>query len=116
MKKIEHELLGNEFIDVLIDENSIKYNSPSRYLIVEKDSNIDEINFQKGGHKEVGVNGVTLISLLGICINQLEYFQNSDFATEENQKAIEKIEEAMEYLNKRLEDRKKRNVYGKYEK
>ena len=53
--------------------------------------------------------------LLAICVSQLKYFQNSEFNCQENQKAIEKIEEAMMYLRKRTANRIRRNVQGIYE-
>lgn len=43
-------------------------------------------------------------------------FQEGEFATEYNEKALEHIEQALYWLNKRVEDRAKRNVLGTYEK
>ena len=46
----------------------------------------------------------------------LKGFQSSDFANIYNEKALGHIEIALLYLNKRVEDRIKRQVLGKYEK
>lgn len=115
-EKFEHDLLTDNFTDILIDKESIEFNSPVKYIITKKDGKLlVEIPFQKGPIKCQGVNGVFMEDLLAICVSQLKYFQNSVLNCQENQKAIEKIEEAMMYLRKRTANRIRRKVQGLYE-
>ena len=46
----------------------------------------------------------------------MKAFQAGPFASEYNEKALEHIELALMYLNRRVEDRIERNVLGKNEK
>ena len=75
------------------------------------------IEFQKGPRKEpASVHGVLDTDLLEIVKDRLQGFQSGDFATEDNAKALEHIEIALMYMNKRVMDRYERNVLGTYEK
>ena len=72
-----------------------------------------EIKFQHGPRFEEGSqHGVATTDLLEICRNQLQGFQQGEFATREGAVALTKIEEALLWLNKRTEDRIERNVLG----
>ena len=62
------------------------------------------------------VHGVLDTDLLEIVKDRLQGFQSGDFATEDNAKALEHIEIALMYMNKRVMDRYERNVLGTYEK
>lgn len=68
--------------------------------------------FQHGNRKEQGNNGVTMESLLSICKDRLESFEDSDFACVENARAIECIQQAIDALNARAERRK---LEGRYD-
>ena len=75
------------------------------------------ISFQKGPRKdENSVQGVIDTDLLEIVRDRLIGFQSGDFATEYNAKALEHIEIALMYMNRRVEDRIERNVLGTYNK
>lgn len=75
------------------------------------------IEFQKGPRKDPdSIHGVLDTDLLEIVRDRLEGFQAGDFATEDNAKALEHIEIALMYMNKRVMDRYERNVLGTYEK
>lgn len=71
------------------------------------------IKFQKGARKESGSkHGVIDTDLLEIVRDRLQCFQDGDFASEYNAKALEHIEIALMYLNRRVEDRIERKVLG----
>jgi len=72
-----------------------------------------EIQFQNGARKESNsIHGVLDTDLLEIVRDRLKGFQGGNFATRENAIAITHIEEALLWLNKRVEDRIERNVLG----
>lgn len=92
-----------------------------RYLIT--DANIDdihlgyeeycEIQFQNGARKEENsIHGVLDTDLLEIVRDRLKGFQEGQFATRENAIALTHIEEALMWMNRRVEDRIERNVLG----
>lgn len=99
-----------------------------RYVICEKDNTfwangnndlgiVGEIFFQKGPRKEeVSTYGVIDSDLLEIVRHRLQCFQEGPFASEYNSKALEHIEMALMYMNRRVEDRIERNVLGTYTK
>lgn len=71
--------------------------------------------FQDGPINEVGVNGITHEALLSILIDRLESFQAGDFACEENANALNNLQAAQAWLQKRTKDRMARNVEGTHE-
>lgn len=76
-----------------------------------------EIKFQKGPRKEdSSQHGILDQNLLEIVRDRLKAFQAGEFATDYNAKALEHIELALMYLNRRVEDRIERNVLGTYKK
>ena len=87
------------------------------YYVITKNGEEDkmtEIKFQKGGRNVDGsITGVTNEDLLEIVRDRLTSFQSGDFRCRENACAITHIEEALMWLNKRVEDRAERNVLGK---
>ena len=75
------------------------------------------IQFQNGARKdENAIQGVLDGDLLEIVRDRLIGFQSGKFASEYNQKALEHIELALMYMNRRVEDRIERNVLGTYNK
>ena len=75
------------------------------------------IVFQKGPRLDQNsVSGVLDCDLLEIVRDRLKCFQKGDFACRENACALTHIEEALMWMNKRVEDRAERNVLGTYEK
>jgi len=75
--------------------------------------NIVDIKFQKGArHEPYSVSGVLDVDLLEIVRDRLSSFQQGDFKTRENAIALTHIEEALLWMNKRVEDRAERNVLG----
>lgn len=71
------------------------------------------IQFQNGARHEWGsMFGVLDTDLLEIVRDRLKGFQEGEFATRENAIALTHIEEALLWMNKRVEDRIERNVLG----
>lgn len=95
-----------------------------RYVIAKKGSHtwengsysgdvMADIQFQNGARKEEGsLHGVIDSDLLEIVRHRLQSFQNGEFATRENAVALTHIEEALMWMNRRVEDRIERNVLG----
>lgn len=77
----------------------------------------DSIRFQKGARKDDAArHGVLDNDLLEIVRDRLRCFQSGDFACHENEMALIHIEEALMWMNKRVEDRAERQVLGTYNK
>lgn len=75
------------------------------------------ILFQRGARKDPEArNGVLDTDLLEIVRDRLKAFQAGEFATRENACALTHIEEALMWMNKRVEDRIEQNVLGTMEK
>lgn len=75
------------------------------------------IQFQEGArNEEKAIHGVLDSDLIEIVRDRLRGFQSGEFATRENACALTHIEEALMWMNKRVEDRIERNVLGTYEK
>ena len=74
---------------------------------------LTEIQFQNGARRlPDSVHGVLDTDLLEIVRDRLKGFQSGEFATEYNARALEHIEDALMWLNRRVEDRIERNVLG----
>lgn len=79
----------------------------------ERDETKTEIKFQKGPRNlDSSIGGVIDTDLLEIVRHRLQCFQQGEFATRENAIALTHIEEALLWMNKRVEDRIERNVLG----
>lgn len=71
------------------------------------------IMFQNGPRKiNDSIHGVLDTDLLEIVRDRLKGFQQGEFATRENACALTHIEEALMWMNRRVEDRIERNVLG----
>ena len=76
-----------------------------------------EIPFQKGPrNEETSRHGVLDSDLLEVVRDRLKAFQAGPYATRENACALTHIEEALLWMNKRVEDRIERQVLGTMEK
>ena len=62
------------------------------------------ISFQNGPVKEAGFNGISQEALLAIVEDRLLSFQAGPYACRENAIALTKIQEAMQWLQKRTRD------------
>lgn len=75
------------------------------------------IEFQKGPRKDPDArHGVLDSDLLEIVRDRLNAFQSGPMATEYNAQALRHIEEALMWMNRRVEDRIERQVLGTMEK
>lgn len=80
---------------------------------VKSDMNIALICFQCGGRNEDwSIAGVLDSDLLEIVRDRLKAFQSGPFSSRENAIALTHVEEALLWLNKRVEDRAERGVLG----
>ena len=78
---------------------------------------LEDIKLQCGPRKdENSIHGVIDTDLLEIVRDRLKSFQDGPFSSRENACALTHVEEALMWLNKRVEDRIERNVLGKNEK
>lgn len=79
----------------------------------EYDTYCTHICFQNGPRKDPDSDyGVLDTDLLEIVRDRLKGFQAGDFATEYNAQALLHVEEALMWLNRRVEDRIERQVLG----
>jgi hypothetical protein len=75
------------------------------------------IKLQKGPRNEEGSqHGVIDTDLLEVVRDRLISFQAGPYASRENACALTHIEEALMWMNRRIEDRIERNVLGRNEK
>lgn len=82
----------------------------------EYDEDGVRVLFQKGPRtSETSRRGILDSDLLEIVRDRLKAFQNSEFSCRENACALTHIEEALMWLNRRVEDRIERNVLGTME-
>ena len=70
------------------------------------------LQFQNGGLKETGANGITDQALLAICLDRLRSFNQGKFSSRENSLAITHIEDALLRMERRSNDRARRGVEG----
>ena len=71
------------------------------------------IAFQNGPRNEVdSIHGLLDTDLLEIVRDRLKGFQSGEFACRENALALTALEEALLWMNKRVEDRAERDVLG----
>lgn len=78
---------------------------------------VGKIQLQNGARNAEGSkDGVIDSDLLEIVRHRLQCFQAGPFASRENAVALTHIEEALMWMNRRVEDRIERNVLGTYKK
>lgn len=111
--KVTNKLATTKYTEIYC-EDEIRYNAPHHFTVneVETGKMIESINFQKGPIKECGVNGIANEDAIVMVLTRLESFQNSEYACEENAKAIECLESALMWLRQRTNKRIERNVEG----
>lgn len=114
----KREKLNNIFI---VDEKG-NGGANHEYQIMGMDDKEDyrvfgRIKFQHGARKlEDSTHGIIDSDLLEIVRHRLQCFQQGEFSTRENAIALTHIEEALMWMNRRVEDRIERNVLGTNEK
>src|SRR5580692_5380015 len=70
------------------------------------------ILFQNGPLQESLPNGLTIESLIALCIDRLQGFQGGDYKCRENAIALTHLEDAMHWLQHRTRQRLARGVEG----
>ena len=89
--------------DTLIDKDTLEHEM--KVLLT--------IQFQNGARKEENsIDGIIDTDLLEIVRDRLQCFQKGPYSSRENACALTHIEEALMWLNRRVEDRIERNVLG----
>ena len=74
---------------------------------------VEEIRFQKGPRNAQDARrGVLDTDLMEIVRDRLKAFQDGPYACQENEHALFLVEQALVWMNRRTEDRIKRNVLG----
>jgi len=82
-------------------------------MVLGKDAHTVELSFQHGGRGlEESTTGLVNEDLLEICRDRLKCFQTGDYACRENAIALTHIEEALMWLDKRVQDRAELNILG----
>jgi len=119
--------LNRECIDVVTADLRSSDNAHHKYKVIvkpfiqcrsendgvdESPVEICELNFQNGGLREVGANGITEQALIAVVLDRLRSFNDGQFRCRENSVAITKFEEGLMWLEKRANDRAARGVEG----
>lgn len=87
------------------------------YTLIARDNLLLTLQMQCGPRKEKdSLHGVIDTDLLEIVRDRLKAFQAGPFSSRENACALTHIEEALMWMNRRVEDRIERNVLGKNKK
>ena len=90
---------------------------PADCSLIETEIPMACLEFQKGPRKDPNArHGITDQDLLEIVRDRLKAFQAGTMATRENACALTHIEEALMWMNRRVEDRIERQVLGTMEK
>lgn len=114
MEKVYHPLSRDKFTSVYGD--MFPAYKAHTYVVFDRfGNNLLEVHFQHGTIR-AGTgklpNGIFMEDLLLMCSDRLQHFQSGEYACDENQKALEHIDAALMFLNKRTLDREKRGVLG----
>lgn len=82
-------------------------------MCIEESLLTEVVKFQNGARDTLrSSHGILDTDLLEIVRHRLMCFQDGSYATRENEMALEHIEEALLWMNKRVEDRAERDVLG----
>lgn len=93
--------------------NIYKSNDDPEKILAHELVGVGVIEFQNGPRNNSdSIAGVLDTDLLEIVRDRLSCFQKGQFSCRENAIALTKIEEALLWLNKRVEDHAERNVLG----
>lgn len=102
---------------MIVKAGSAKIDEDEDTITLHPDDVLLAIHFQEGARKDpTAMHGVLDVDLLEIVRDRLKGFQGGDMPTRETACALTHIEEALLWLNKRVEDRIERGVLGTYNK
>lgn len=80
---------------------------------LQNGNGVVDIQFQNGARLlHDSIHGVLDTDLLEIVRHRLQCFQAGEFASEYNAVALRHVEQALMWMNRRVEDRIERNVLG----
>ena len=118
MKKLimiqKRENLNTVFVT---DEKSNGDANHEYSIDIQEGNSVYNLYFQKGARKDPNSTyGIMNEDLLEIVRHRLQCFQAGEFSCRENAIALTHIEEALLWLNKRVEDRIERNILGTMQK
>lgn len=101
----------------VVGTKHVEYIARNQYAVedVHTGKLLTVVNFQNGSIKEDGVNGAHNEDVLLMVIDRLECFQNSEFACDENDEALEHLYAAVAALRRRTEKRRERRVLGTHQ-
>ena len=110
----DHKLNGlNDALKISVLDKPGQGGPCHRYLIhTESQGPNCAIEFQNGPIKEAGVNGISGEALIAINIDRLRSFQAGPFASEDNAHALDHLQKALFFLQKRTLKRLARGVEG----
>lgn len=99
-----------------VDEPGIGNANHAYQVVVTNDKGEEipyAITFQNGPRKEKNsIHGLLDTDLLEIVRDRLKWFQSGDYACRENALALTALEEALLWMQKRVDDRASRGVLG----
>lgn len=121
MKKLSTIQKREKLNDVFTVDEKGNGGANHKYLIaVDRGLQVPKeiyVQFQDGARKEEhSIHGIIDSDLLEIVRDRLKSFQAGPFASRDNAVALTHIEEALMWLNRRVEDRIERNVLGENKK
>ena len=111
--------IGVNGLNVTKVEDEIKFNGVHDFKVEDKETGdvLLEVEYQCGARTDVNSKrGILDLDLLYIVRERLRTFQAGKFACRENEMALLKVEEAIMWQNKRVQDRDDRGVLGTYNK
>lgn len=116
MEKLSTIQKREKLNDVYVQDDKGNGGANHLYEIVSNEetrTSFGLIQFQNGARKlEDSTPGVLDTDLLEIVRHRLQCFQAGPFSSRENAVALTHIEEALMWMNRRVEDRIERNVLG----
>ena len=113
MKQLVRIQKRNNLNNVVVIDEAHPVNKGHHVYKIEAPYFKQTINFQNGPRAEKdSTPGVLDTDLLEIVRHRLQSFQSGPYATRENQIALTHIEEALLWMNKRVEDRSEAGTLG----
>lgn len=103
---------GNASHEYMIGTNPWTVDNPEDFT---RTQHVWRLLFQHGPTAEVGVNGITNEVLLVIVADRLRGFQSGKYACDQNDHALNNVENALCWLEQRTRERERRGVEGTHE-
>lgn len=110
---------ANHQVDVFVHDEPGHGNACHNYSMSFQNDGTrtaQDILFQNGPIKEVGMNGVTHEAMMAILIDRFRGFQSGQYACRENAIVLTHLEESMMWMQARTRARIRRGVEGTHAK